>query len=261
MKGACLYLATKIGDLLDELVIVGGLVPSLLVDQTKDGVERHVGTNDLDVGMQIAILDGKRYEALTERLRSAGFGPDENEKGNPTRQRWKINGPPKVTLDFLIAPTRAEDKGGQLRNIEADFAALIAPGLPLAFMDRVTISLAGRTIRDEEARREVWVCEAGAFVAMKAFALRNRGENKDAYDIAYLLRNYGNGPRDVAARLAPLMQEPVAQEAVGMLAEDFETADSIGPRRVAEFLFDGRDDDTEADAWGAVRDLVEALPK
>src|SRR5205823_2291930 len=100
VKGTCLYLATKIGDLLDELVIVGGLVPSLIVDQTQAGIVRHVGTNDLDVGMEIAILDNKRYEALTERLRTAGFGPDENEKGNPTRQRWMINGPPKVTLDF-----------------------------------------------------------------------------------------------------------------------------------------------------------------
>ena len=27
----CLYVATKLGDLLDELVVVGGLVPSLLI--------------------------------------------------------------------------------------------------------------------------------------------------------------------------------------------------------------------------------------
>ena len=222
VRAACLYLATKLGDLLDELVIVGGLAPTLLIDQTPAGVEKHVGTLDLDVGMQVAILDNRRYEALTERLRAAGFGPDANENGNPTRQRWKIDGPPKVTLDFLIPPSREGDRGGQLRDIEADFAAIIAPGLRLAFLDFVKVTLAGQTIRGEEAKRQVTVCGPGAFVVMKALALRSRGENKDAYDIVYLLRNFGAGPVDVSARLKPLMNEPEAQEAARFLAEDFE---------------------------------------
>ena len=62
-----------------------------------------------------------------------------------------INGPPKVTLDFLLPPTRVGDNGGQLRDIEHDFAAIIAPGLRLAFKDKVKYPLEGRTIRDEEA--------------------------------------------------------------------------------------------------------------
>ncbi|MCY3857502.1 MAG: hypothetical protein OXG25_01195 [Gammaproteobacteria bacterium] len=42
----CLYIATKLGDLLDEIVVVGGLVPYLLVDQENlpSGLEPHVGT-------------------------------------------------------------------------------------------------------------------------------------------------------------------------------------------------------------------------
>jgi hypothetical protein len=52
---------------------------------------------DLDIGMEVAILDERRYAALTERLRAAGFGPDENEKGNPTRQRWKRALPHRVS--------------------------------------------------------------------------------------------------------------------------------------------------------------------
>jgi hypothetical protein len=260
VRAACLYLATKLGDLLEELVVVGGLVPSLIVDQTKDGIERHIGTLDLDIGMEIAILDDRRYEALTARLRGAGFGPDENEKGHPTRQRWKIDGAQKVTLDFLIPPTRSGDKGGQLRNIEHDFAAIIAPGLRLAFLDGLEVPLDGRTIRGEQARRDVNVCGAGAFVLMKALAFRNRGENKDAYDIAYVLQNYGNGPADVAARVALLVNEPETQEALAVLAEDFRTIESVGPRRVSEFLYDARDENVEADALGAVRDLLAGLP-
>jgi hypothetical protein len=53
----CLYVATKLGDLMDELVVVGGLVPSLLIDQQNlpAGADAHVGTTDLDVGMTVAL--------------------------------------------------------------------------------------------------------------------------------------------------------------------------------------------------------------
>jgi hypothetical protein len=241
------------------LVIVGGLVPSLIIDQTSDKIEKHVGTLDLDVGMQVAILDNHRYEATTERLRAAGFGPDTNETGSPTRQRWKIDGPPKVTLDFLIPPSREGDRGGGRRDIEADFAAIIAPGRRLAFLDSVTVSLAGRSIRGEQARRDVRVSGAGAFVAMKALALRGRGENKDAYDLVYVLRNFGTGPVDTTARLRPLMSELEAHEALRVLIEEFETVGHVGPRRAAAFLHDGPDEEAQAGAWGAVRDLLDGL--
>jgi hypothetical protein len=33
VRQTCLYVATKLGDLLDELVVVGGLVPSLLIPE------------------------------------------------------------------------------------------------------------------------------------------------------------------------------------------------------------------------------------
>lgn len=87
---------------MDDLVIVGGLVPSLIVDQTAlpEGADAHVGTMDLDVGLQLALLDEGRYRTLTERLRAADFAMDRNEGGRPTRQRWVIERSGRVTLDF-----------------------------------------------------------------------------------------------------------------------------------------------------------------
>ena len=255
VRATSLYIASKLGDLLHELVIVGGLVPSLLIDQL-GAREKHIGTLDLDLGMQVAILDEHRYEERTKRLRAAGFGPDMNERGKLTRQRWKIDGPPKVTVDFLIPPSRTGDKGGQLRDIEPDFAAIIAPGLRLAFIDKRTVTLEGRTIRGEEARREVSVCGPAAFVAMKALAFRSRGENKDAYDLIYLLQNFGEGLEDVLRALAPLLEEPETQLALRYLSEDFKGPESVGPIRAAEFLHGARNDDAQADAWGVVSDLL-----
>jgi hypothetical protein len=90
--------------------------------------------------------------------RQAGFAPDINERGNLTRQRWAVDGPPRVAVDFLVAPTDASELPGRIKSIEPDFAAIIAPGLRLAFEDRLRVPLEGRTIRGERAQRDVWVC-------------------------------------------------------------------------------------------------------
>ena len=73
VRATCLYVATKLGDMMDDLLIVGGLVPSLIIDQEHlgAGVDPHVGTMDLDVGLQVALLNEGRYRQLTERLRDA----------------------------------------------------------------------------------------------------------------------------------------------------------------------------------------------
>lgn len=59
VRSACLYLATKLGDLMDEIVVVGGLVPSLLIDQTNlpTDTDPHAGTMDLDLGIAFALVN------------------------------------------------------------------------------------------------------------------------------------------------------------------------------------------------------------
>jgi hypothetical protein len=90
---------------------------------------------------------------------------------------WKIEGQEKVTVDFLTPPSLPDDRGGKLRHIEPDFAAVIAPGLHLAFRDRERITLSGKTIIGEQATRQVWVCGPGAYVVLKSLAFHLRGEN------------------------------------------------------------------------------------
>lgn len=259
VRATCLYVATELGDIMDELVVVGGLVPSLLIEQHSlpEGTVAHIGTMDLDVGLTLALLDEGRYRTLTERLRRAGFEQDVNEEGNRTRQRWKIEKLEKVTVDFLIQPSRPDDRGGKLRDIEPDFAAVIAPGLHLAFQDRERITLSGQTITGEQATREIWASGPGAYVVLKSLAFRLRGENKDAYDLYYLVRNYGTGVDDIASRFRPLLGDPSAKQAIQILNEDFLVHDGVGPRRVAEFILGTADDEIQADVVGFVGQLVE----
>jgi hypothetical protein len=262
VRGTCLYLATKLGDLMDDIVVVGGLVPSLLIDQANlpDDTDPHAGTMDLDLGLTFALVSEERYTEVTTRLESAGFKPDTNKEGNKTRQRWRINDP-KVTVDFLIEPD-AEDstkKAGKLFDLSADWAAIIAPGLHLAFTNFKTITLDEKTIMGERAKRDIRVCGAGAFAILKALAFHIRGENKDAYDLYYLLRNYGRGVSDVAREIRPFLNDPATREAISYLQDDFSTIDSIGPKRTAEFLTGESDEDIQADALGFVASLLREL--
>jgi hypothetical protein len=259
VKATCLYLATKLGDLMPELVVVGGLVPSLLVEQENlpENVTPHVGTMDLDLGLAFALVGEQRYQEVAERLRKANFSPDKNEEGQPTRQRWRISDPP-VTVDFLIEPEKsAEAQAGRLFPLTKDWAAIIAPGLHLAFKNNRKVTLSGKTIVGETAERVIRVCGAGAFVVLKGLAFHIRGENKDAYDLFYLLRNYGRGVSDVVAELRPLFPDESAARALEYLRADFKDSESIGPRRVAEFLYGRTDANTQADAVGFVRQLLD----
>jgi len=258
VKATCLYLATKLGDLMPELVVVGGLVPPLLIDQENlpDHVPRHVGTLDLDLAVAFALVGEQRYQEVAARLRNARFSPDENEEGQPTRQRWRISDPP-VTVDFLIEPETMGAKPGSLFSLTQDWAAIVSPGLHLAFKNDQRVTLSGQTITGETAAREIRVCGAGAFVVLKALAFRIRGENKDAYDLFYLVRNYGRGVSDVAAQLRPLLPDASAVTALEYLRADFLERDSIGPRRVAEFLYGRPDPETQADAVGFVRQILQ----
>jgi hypothetical protein len=261
VKATCLHIAGVLGDWIDDFVIVGGLVPSLLVDQhaLPSGVPPHVGTMDLDIGLEVALLDEERYQAVTERLRGAGFSPDRNAQGNMTRQRWKLDAVESITLDFLIPPSSPSDQGGRLRNIEPDFAALILPGLDLAFLDRERVDLTGESIMGGRGSRPINVCGPGAFVVLKALAFANRQANKDAYDLHYVVNGYGSGYRDVAARLGPLLTSSVAQRAVEILRSDFIDPEGFGPWACARFLGDATNVDLRADVAGIVSAFIDAL--
>jgi len=261
VQRACLTLATYLGSYLDDVVVVGGLVPSLLMpaDRLKEGQEAHVGTIDLDLGLSLALLEESRYIELVSQLKKAGFAPDVTKKGKPANHRWKHRNEP-ITVDFLIEPLQPGVTQNRFKVVDEDLSALEAEALPLAFKDRERVVLVGNTLGNEKATRELWVCRPGAFIVLKALAFKGRGENKDAYDLLYVLRNYGtNYIEDVAAAMRPLLDDPVTKKALDVLKADFTDPAATGPKRAAEFSFRTADDAYRADLAGAVTELLRLL--
>lgn len=256
VASACLSVAVALGSLLDEICIVGGLVPTLLIDHDGDP-ERHVGTTDLDIGLAITLFDEARYMEIAQQLRQEGFEPDDNGRGNRTIQRWRLHDA-KVTIDFLISPTSPNDRPSEVEHLLDDLGAYIVPGIELAIAEREEVTLEGYTLRAEQVSRQIPVCGPGAFVVLKALALDGRGRPKDAYDLVYLLQRWSDGHDDIVARLAAHERNDarLVGRALGILARDFATLDSVGPARAAEFLQSGDRDGDLADARGVVDDLL-----
>jgi hypothetical protein len=214
--------------------------------------EQHVGTRDLDLGLSLGVLDQERYREISQRLRDCGFEPALTDEGNRRRQTWRL-AEERITIDFLIGPTGDAARPGRLQDLESDFAAIVTPALPLAFIDVVDVPIEGLTPTGERASRTVRVAGPAAFVVLKAHAFRGRGENTNAYDLVYVLLHYGERPLvEVADRFALIADAPEAREALLILAEDFATDEHLGPMRRAEFLGDRDDPDLRQDAAGAV---------
>ena len=260
---ALLQVAIALGDDLPHIVLVGGLVPLFLVDQAEAATrdEAHVGSADVDVALHFALLDEARYDALAGRLAASRFEPDLSPKGNVTPQRWTYGPDRLVKVDFLIDEAETDDgTWNRVLHLGDGLAAVRALGLALAFDDSVDHVLDGDTLDGAHARRTLRVCGPAAFVVLKALAFRNRAARKDAYDLAYVLRNVPDGPEGVADRLAPFRGHPAVRRAVKVLREDFGSERETGPRAASAFLFDERiDPDYVADVTGSVQIVLRRL--
>lgn len=199
-------------------------------------------------------MNEERYEALERRLRAAGFAPDQNERGFPTRQRWRSG---SVLVDLLIPPVNAEAKPGGIQDLTPTLAAIVVPGIELAHLDAERVHIKGQALLGGFAERDVAVCGPGAFVVLKALAFGSRGQEKDAHDLAYVLETAGI--EDVARRILTLPLSPHLDRALETLRRDFTSADAIGPVRLAHFRAGGLDGNLQSASAARVRELLRKL--
>ena len=76
----------------------------------------------------------------------------------------------------------------------------------------------------------------------------HRHENKDAYDLVFVIANYPGGPTAAgrASADSPVAGHPQVTEAVALLAARFADAGHDGPHAYASFLADSDDNEAKA---------------
>lgn len=263
VKAVLLEIGQILGSFRGEFAIVGGAVPWLLLDSAD---MPHVGTVDVDVGLDAAALGDDEYATLIEALRNHGYA-----QRNSLRRFQLVRRVPArdageaidVVVDFLM-PRDAEIVKNNPPLIN-DFAVQRASGADLAMRFYQMVAIAGPMPDGGTNRVEIAVCSIPALLAMKGHALAGRYKQKDAYDIYYCVRNYPDGIPALAQECLPLLAHASGEQGFRYISDKFDSFEGYGPTCVRRFV-----EDTQAlaertpaqwqqDAFGQVDALLRAM--
>jgi len=238
--------AHLLGAYLDQLVVVGGLVPGLIL--TAD--EPHAGTIDIDLALDAAGLrEEDAYAEVIQLLERGDF--QRNEAGERPELRafqlattvdLKDGGPPvAVEIDLLIPDgvTLTKHRPPLVKGLRT----MAMKGIGLALRHATETRIVGRTRQGRRDQATLRVVDPEAFLVLKGLALLGRREPKDAYDIHYLIRNFEEGAEALGRRCRLLLDDPDARRAYREIALKFAETDSYGPGAVLDFLRGGQTPD------------------
>lgn len=244
-----------LGEYREHMVLVGGWVPEMLMP---DSEERHAGSLDVDIALDHKAINDSFYARITEILGRLGYVRDAKIQHRFTKPISVQGSSFDVHLDLLAGEYGGRSKSHRHQHVQ-DVEAHKARGCDLAFDSAVELELEMTLVGGAVAKVRLRIAGIAAFIVMKAFAMKGRDNPKDAYDIAYCLRNYPGGVEAVAEEVRKFGTHGLVREAMGYLSEDFKSIDQVGPTGVAIFQGLLRGEDRELarrDALERVQELI-----
>lgn len=245
-----------LGSFKGKFAVIGGAVPWLLLDN--QGMP-HVGTLDLDLGLDAEALGDGEYATLVRALMGHGYRQRETHRRfQLVRQVPVADGgaPIDVVVDFLMP--RDADIVKNVPPLIEDFAVQRADGADLATRFYQMVAVSGAMPAGGTNRVEIAVCSIPALLAMKGHAIERRHKQKDAYDIYYCVRNYPGGIAALAEACLPVLEHESGAAGYQFIAGKFDSPDGYGPTSVRLFveetdvLEDRTPEQWQQDAFGQV---------
>ena len=226
-----------------HVVIVGGLVPSLLVPAPESGMEPHVGTQDLDLVLSVALVEGDvgSYERLESSLKKHGFEMAK-EHGHAVSWRWRGGADVPLTVEFFCAAGAGREAGRLHRPggvVGGKLSAMVLSTGRLVDVDHREVELDVKLpAGGGSTRHAIKVVGPGAYLAMKADALRRRDKNKDSYDVVWIAESWPGGQRALARTIASgsIARMPEFRTALKVLEREFADLDAAGAVKYARFM-------------------------
>ena len=191
VKSVLIEIGQILGSFQGKFAVIGGAVPWLLLDNEE---MPHVGSLDVDLGLDAEALGDGEYATLVEALQANGYQQrKELRRFQLARQVPAKDGgdPIDIVVDFLM-PRDAEVVKNRPPLIN-DFAVQRADGADLATRFYQLVAIEGPMPAGGTNRVEIAICSIPALLAMKGYALHGRHKQKDSYDIYYCVRNYPGG--------------------------------------------------------------------
>jgi hypothetical protein len=234
-ESALLTVWAALGDLTDELVLVGGLVPRYIC-RRKDSTLQPV-TMDVDLGVSLGISSGM-YDTLSTRLKKNGFAWED-------KRFVKVVGNKHLFLDFLTDKPNVDSPDSAMVD---DVPVSAVYGVERALATYRVVNIAGRDLYGGEVTEQIKVCEVGAFICLKLQAYHNRAQSKDVFDLVRVVRDYDGGTAAAAAAFRAEEAKNLAYPmSVHTLEDRFAAETSKGPVQYADFCSGKLMSDTASD--------------
>lgn len=248
VKAVLIEIGQLLGSFRGKFAVVGGGVPWLLLSEEDTP---HIGTIDVDLGLDASALGDGEYAQLVEALQKRGYDQRDNlRRFQLARTVPAVDGGDDidVVVDFLMP--RDVEIAKNSPPLVSQFAVQRAYGIELALQYPQTVALEGNMPDGRRNRVRLAVASIPALLAMKGYAIEGRDKPKDAYDIYYAVRHFPDGVDALVEATRPLLETPSASRAYRLMAEKFRTVDDFGPTSVRKFVEGSRAlGDRTADQW------------
>jgi hypothetical protein len=225
---------TILGEFRENIVVVGGTVPSLLLPDAK---EKHIGTLDVDIALDFKHISPDTYNTILKILEKEGYyQKPETQPFIFFRDIIDENGR-KITVELNLLTGEYGGGGRSHRHqIIQDVKARKARGCDLVFDSAIKVSISGRLPDGADNEVNIKVASIGPFLVTKGMALWESSKEKHAYDIYYCCKYFPGGLEALAWAISPIANMKLAKEGLGKIRSKFATINSIGPNWVSDFL-------------------------
>ena len=232
-KSVLLELVHLLGEIKDEMVIIGGWTPTFFFPQSDDP---HVGSLDIDVALNFSKIPDDTYQTILKAFLKRGYTQDREQ---PFRffRNVKIEGtePINVEVDLMAGEYGGTGKGRRTQKVQ-DIRARKARGCDLAFDSSITVTIEGELPDGGKDKVSFKVAGVVPFLVMKGMSMYERMKEKDAYDIYYCVEHYPGGVEGLVSEFRPHLKNKLITEGLEKIRSKFASVEHIGPKWVANFL-------------------------
>jgi len=250
---------TILGEFRDNIVLVGGNVPPLLIPDAK---ERHPGSLDVDIALDFKNISSTAYKTIVKTLKSRGYYQSDKQPFIFYRDIDMENGKRNtIQIDLLAGEYGGTGKNHRHQKVQ-DTLARKTRGCDLVFDAPLKVKLKGTLPNGATNEVIIKIPSVGPFLVTKGMALWDRLKEKDAFDIFFCCRYFPNGIEALAEAIKPIIGNKLAEEGLGKIKAKFNKINSVGPIGVADFM-EPKDreerDRIQREAFELVNKLMEQL--
>lgn len=227
-------IVTMLGEYRDNIVLVGGNVPPLLIPSAGD---KHPGSLDVDLALDFKAISNTAYKTIIKTLKSRGYYQIGSDQPFVLYRDVDIMLGKRITveIDLLAGEYGGTGRGHRHQKVQ-DAQARKARGCDLVFDAPLSVKLKGNLPSGATNEVMVNIASAGPFLVTKGMALWDRLKEKDAFDVYFCCRYFPGGVEALAENIKPVIGNKLVQEGLGKIKAKFSEINAIGPVGVVVFM-------------------------